>query len=419
LLMVHVDSMNHEPVERILLDTRRVFGPNLKIVAFGQYAEVFPDRLLIPHGCFDACISGEPEQTLTELAIRIRENRPFDDLAGLVSFSPVTGLTVRHAERELIQDLDTLPFPAYDVFNLDAYAKQSAFVPIWGKVRWGWILSSRGCPFHCLFCSPTLRKSCGGSYRAHSARYIADLAEKLVSTHGCNAIAFEDDIFSFSRERTLDLCDALIHRRLNIRWTAQTHLSTLDEELIRVMHNAGCSALCMGVEAGSDEIRAAIKSRSLSRETIQKNVELLKRHGIQPTLYFMIGNPGETLEQMEETLKLALELKPMTIQLAFFTPYPGSRAWEDYMSDKGVEPELSHYNRFTVNLSAATRDEVLNFYQRFYRKFYLNPDYIWRYLSQRLPYTMSQKSSGEWRLLLRSLAFIALPYHGIRWPKGK
>lgn len=417
-LVVHVDSMNQQVVLDIIRALRDKPGQRKPLIATGQYAEVFPDTLLLPEGPFDACVWGEPEDTLVELCRNLTRTGETGIVPG-ICIPDTGGGVLRNAERVLHKDLDALPHPAYDIFDLDAYAKQSAFVPIAGPVRWGWMLSSRGCPFNCEFCSPTLRKSCGSAYRAHTPGYVADLTERLITEFGCNALAFEDDVFSLSRSRTLAIADEFIARRLSIYWTAQTHLSTLDEDVIVRMYESGCRGLCMGVESGNDEIRGRIKGNSLPRKAIEENVALLHKHGIATTLYFMIGSPGETLDQMEETLNLALSLKPMMIQLAFYTPYPGSRAWTEYLRENGREADLSHYNRFTVNLSAATRDEVLAFYQKFYRRFYLNPEFIGRFLRHRLPYTIRQNGRREWLLLLRSLAFLAIPKHGIRLPRLK
>jgi radical SAM superfamily enzyme YgiQ (UPF0313 family) len=420
IVIAHVDSLNREVVVDLIGHLRETLQQQTKFVAFGQYAEIFPGQLLGPTGPFDSCVFGEPELTLVELCRNFSEGKDAQGVAGTAYSDPTTARLIRNEERDLIPDLDTLPHPAYDIFDLDLYAKQSSFVPIAGPVRWGWMLSSRGCPFNCEFCSPTLRKSCGRHYRSHSPSYVADVIEDLITRFGCNALAFEDDVFSLSRSRTMEIANELITRKLQIFWTAQTHLSTLDEELITRMKQSGCRGLCMGIEAGNDEVRKRIKSNSLSREMMIRNVALLHKHEIATTLYFMIGSPGETLEQMEETLQLALELKPMMIQLAFYTPYPGSRAWEQYVKETGSQPELSHYNRFTVNLSGAKREDVLAFYQKFYRSFYLSPDYILRFLRHRLPYTIRQTGSKEWLLMLRSLAFMSIPTHGIKlpWRKG-
>ncbi len=406
LIVLHVDSLNRDRAIAICNAIHEKLGSDLPVVAFGQYASAFPHRLLLPDVGFCACVRGEPEIILTRLASHLENKSEWSSIDGLSYYDSSEQCVVDNADQQLLEDLDSLPFPKYDLFDLDAYSKQSSFVPIKGKVRWGWILSSRGCPYDCLFCSPTLRKSCGQTYRSHSPSYVADLIESLLQQHGCNAFAFEDDEFSLSEERTLAICDEIISRGLKIYWTAQTHMATLTEAMIEKMEKAGCRGLCMGIESGNDDVRARIKGNSLPRRIIENNIALLRKTKINLTLYFMIGSPGETLEQMEETLALALKLKPMMIQLAYFTPYPGSRAWIEYMNGQDPDRVFSHYNAFSINLSAVDDKEVKRFFKHFYRTFYLNPGYVLRYIRKRLPYMLWQNSSGEFRLLMKSLLFI-------------
>ncbi|NOZ01071.1 MAG: radical SAM protein [Deltaproteobacteria bacterium] len=415
LLVVLLDSQNHGVVLEMLDDIRFRDGGRPSLIAMGQYADVFPERLAWPAGPFDACIVGEPEITLVELARRLTEGGEPRGIPGVVWADRVHGVTVRNVERPLIEDLDAMPLPAFGIFDLDSYSKQSSFVPVSHRLRWGWMLSSRGCPFNCRFCSPTLRKSTGMKYRAHSPGYVADAVEEMINVHGCNALAFEDDVFSLSRGRTIGICREFLDRGIDIPWTAETPLGTLDEETIRWMARAGCRGICAGVESGDDEIRDRLKGGSLKRDVLLRNVELLHQNHINLTLYFMIGSPGETREQMERTLDLAVKLKPMIIQLACFTPYPGSVAWDEYLAGRDIEPEMSHYNRYAVNLSAIGRKEVIGFYRHFYRRFYFRPEYIVGYLRHRLKYTLRQNWRREGAFLLRSLIYLAMPASSIRF----
>lgn len=420
MLILNVDSMNRDIVIDTAWAVRRHRGLSLPMIAIGQYADVFPESLVGPSGPFDVAVIGEPELTLVEVARAIAAGDAAGNQSG-IDFSGISGIVwtdrvraVRNTPRPLVSDLDTLPMPAYGLFNLDDYAKLSAYVPIAGRVRWGWIMSSRGCPFGCLFCSPTLRKSHGARYRVHSPRFVVDMIETLVRDHGCNAIAFEDDVFSLDRARTIAICDEIIARGLKVFWTAQTHLATLDEDLIAAMASAGCRGLCAGVESGDEDVRRTLKGNSLTNETIIRSAALLKKHGIELTAYFMVGCPGETLDQMKKTVKMASDMDPLMIQVAFFTPYPGSEAWDRYMVGGIHEPEMSHYNRFGVNLSAADRKEVERLHDRFYRKFYLSPRRVLRYATKRLPWVLLQSRGREFKLLFNTLVYLLAPVHSMK-----
>ncbi len=409
VFVVQVDSMNRDVMLDVIAQLKDRKEPPYRLVAMGQYADVFPEQLVGPSGPFDACVIGEPERSLAELLQIMKNGETYGRAQGVAWCEPVGRTFVRNEDRPLLDNPDDLPLPAYHLFDLDAYAKQSAFVPIHGPVRWGWILSSRGCPFGCLFCSPTLRKSHGKAYRVHSVERVLDMVETLVRDFGCNALAFEDDVFSLDKKRIKAICRGMIDRKLDVFWTAQTHLGTLDDELIECLYEAGCRGLCMGIESGDDALRDKIKGGSLPREKLLKNVSKLHETGINLTLYFMIGIPGETLEQMQKTLDLALELRPMMIQLAYFTPYPGSRAWDEYVSPEMEGSDVSHYNRFEINLTKVSTDDVRRFFRHFYRRFYLNPGFLWRYATRRLPYSIRQSEGKEWKLLFRAAMFFASP----------
>jgi radical SAM superfamily enzyme YgiQ (UPF0313 family) len=405
-LVVQADSQNLKVIREIVGWIRSTFPRPPMLVAMGPYADALPEKLLDGGKAFDACIVGEPEDTVVELASAVAAGASLEEIAGLAFLDGATGKPVRTAARPPINDLDRLPFPLYSGFDLDQYVKQSSFVPILGPVRWGWIMSSRGCPFDCEFCSPTLRKSHGAAYRTHSAAYVGDQAAHLVDRFGCNAIAFEDDLFSFSKAHTLDICDEFIRRRLGCFWTVQTHLATLDGEVIGRMRDAGCRGVCAGIETGDDSLRFRLKGGSLPRELILRNVRLIKERGMALTLYFMIGCPGETIEQMRSTFELAMELKPDMIQVAFFTPYPGSPAYGKL--DTGpLEEGMSHYDSYGMNMSDANREEVVGLYRRFYKGFYYHPETIARLVRGRLPYVITQHPLDELKLVWRAVSFMA------------
>jgi radical SAM superfamily enzyme YgiQ (UPF0313 family) len=405
LLVISLDSQNFDVIERLVRRLRGGRHRGTFIAAMGQYADTLPERLLAAEGLFNACILDEPELTLCELADAVIKGSSPDGIRGIV-YRLGEGGIVRTPQRPLIEDLDTLPFPLYSAFDLDRYLKQSSFVPLLGPVRWGWMLSSRGCPYNCDFCSATLRKSHGGRYRAHSPEYVGRLAAHLADDFGCRALAFEDDIFSQSRTRTLGICDEFMARGLDVKWTAQTHLATLDDEVIHRMQKAGCRGICAGVESGDDELRDRIKGGSLPREKITTNVRLIKESGISLTLYFMVGLPGETLEQMKKTFDFAIELSPDVVQVAYFTPYPGSPAAARLESGRMPDGRMSHYDGLSVNLSGIQNNELETMQRGFYRRYFYNLPMLWRIARHRLPYVLTQHPLEEFRLIARTLKYL-------------
>jgi radical SAM superfamily enzyme YgiQ (UPF0313 family) len=376
------------------------------LAAVGHIASTVPEFLLPPKGQFDVCVTGEPEITMRELCAAILSKKNLADIRGLVLPDPSGTGILRTEERSLVQDLDELSLPAYEYFPMPGYIKMSSHVPVFGRVRWGWLLTSRGCSFRCNFCSPLLRKSYGEKYRVHSIPYVLQQFDFFQEKLHCNAISFEDDVFSFSRTRTIELCRALAQRKKIIPWVAQTRIDTLDKEVIQEMKKAGCTGLCIGIESGDQNIREKFKNCKLTNEEIQNIIQSVHDADIHTTLYFMLGFPDETMEQMQKTFEFALRLKPLMIQVGFYTPYPGSPAWNDFIKNHQAEEILkaSHYNVMEFTFGKHKASEIWAFRQRFYRKFYLNFSYMWRYLSKRLPYTISK--GYEFSLIHDTLAWL-------------
>ncbi|MBM4386736.1 MAG: radical SAM protein, partial [Deltaproteobacteria bacterium] len=417
LAVIHVESLYYEKALQFGRAIKQWFKESL-LLAIGHVATTMPEILLEPNGPFDACVDGEPEMTILEAGAAVLSNGNLSDIPGLIlPASTPDGILRTTGRRDLIENLDSLPYPAYQYFQFERYAKMSCHAPIFGKVRWGWLLTSRGCSFGCSFCSPLLRKSHGTQYRAHSIGYVVNLVDMLQEKFRCNAIAIEDDVFIYSKKRTIEICEALASRPKPIPWTAQARIDTLDADLIFTMKRAGCVGLCIGIESGDMEIRKRYKNCNLSNEEIEEIIRLVHNSGIHTTLYFMLGFPGETPAQMKSTMVLARKLKPLMIQVAFYTPYPGSKAWEEFIADHPADKalRLSHYNEAGDSCGAVHSAELWEFRQRFYRNFYLNPRYIWRYMTGRFPYTVTQGReiklacgmlqwlAGRWRIKQNNL----------------
>lgn len=385
------------PSARSLIQKIRAAGAADFAVGYGPHATCLPESLLgTPTSpVADGCVIGEPEQVLVDLLEALEGRRRLDDVSGLTWWRSRDGVErslVANAEREPLTDLDRLPFVNYGLFDLSRYRVSNVHVPRF-RARWAPIMTSRGCPYGCTFCSPISRKSYGRKVRFHSARYVADNIAYLEREFGVNAVLMVDDLFTLDRDRVHELCDLLVARRSRVVWAAQTRADALDEDLVRHMREAGCRAMCLGVESGSERVlRQLNKGETL--EDIRRAVRLLHRHRLAVTLFFILGNPGETYEEALASIQLARELKPLIVQVSYLTPYPGSRIYEDLRRRDGEilgEGQLelfSHYNFIACNLSAMTTEQLAMLQRRFYAAFYLSPGYIGRYLVHRLPYRL-------------------------------
>jgi len=377
-------------------------------LAYGQHATTLPATML-RDGTFVACIQEEAELTLPHLLATLADNGHLSGVPGIVWHD---GRLRRSEPRPYVDDLDRLPFIDYSLFPQGRYRMASGTIPRFRPARWGFLLTSRGCPYDCIYCSPTLRLSHGKHYRAQSPEYVVDNFEYLIRAHGVNAIALPEDVFTLDRDRVLGICARLRRRRLGVPWVCQTRADCLDLELVREMKAAGCATVCLGVESGSERILSRLR-KGMTRRRIETAVDALHAVGIATTLFFMVGNPGETYEEFRQTLQFARRLRPLIIQVAYFTPYPGSRAFAQLVREGviGACPHgaalsaYSHYNRAGFNLSAMDERTLRALQGEFYRRYYLRPTYMWQYARHRLPYSLFD-ARHELGLLQAALPFL-------------
>lgn len=190
----------------------------------------------------------------------------------------------------------------------------------------------------------------------------------------------------------------MIRRRLPIRWTVQTRLDHLDRDLLRQMKRAGCVGIKVGIESGSLRISRLIRKELDPRHALQVSKEM-RQIGIPLTACFLIGNPTETLAEMEETYRFACRLDPFMIQVAYHTPYPGSESYAQYAQALDVEGR-SHFDGKPLNLSAESDASLVRFHRSFYLRYYLSPRHLFRYLLRRAPNTLAQ--GYEFQMILQT-----------------
>jgi radical SAM superfamily enzyme YgiQ (UPF0313 family) len=196
---------------------------------------------------------------------------------------------------------------------------------------------------------------------------------------GVNTLVFTDDVFNSSRERVLELCDAIRSSNLKITWKAQGRAHPVDLEMFRAMRQAGCSTFSIGVESGSPRILSLLR-KQINVEQIERAFSLARQAGLYRVGFFMVGSPTENEQDFQMTRDLLARLDPDMIQVAYFTCYPGSEAYRMFVgNDDNVDfAQMQHYERFQ-NLSAVP-DDVLRTWQKIlYKQFILRPSFLLRY----------------------------------------
>jgi radical SAM superfamily enzyme YgiQ (UPF0313 family) len=331
---------------------------------------------------YDAILLGEPEEAFFELFERIREDSGDVGTGWREDYRRFW----RDKIRFLVKSPDRLPFPHYTPAELHAY--RSIFpVRLARRVIWGYTIGMRGCPHDCEFCSEVMRVSVGKTLRRRSPQNIADELGHL-ARQGVNIVSFQDDSFSAHREFVRGVCDELIARGSRLPWMARVRVDEVDHELLKLMKQAGCIMLGIGVEAGSQRIIDNMKkTRSgepwpdLCRRVFRWTRELR----IGTNAYYVIGNPTETRREIEQTIRLAKELNSDSIQVHFYTPYPGSKAWERYKDRINTTEcsEMFHYAVPKLALSEVPVEELVKLRSEFYRSYILRPvfavDHLWKH----------------------------------------
>jgi radical SAM superfamily enzyme YgiQ (UPF0313 family) len=276
-------------------------GPHISIIG-GQALEMTTA---------DFAIAGEGEYALADLV----HNLEPQTVKGLIWRRD--SQIIENEKRELLNDLDSLPYPAFEDFEIDKYlCFLDKRLPI---------ITSRGCPFRCIYCCTPL--SMGHGFRARSPENVVDEICYWYEK-GWNVFDINDDVFTFKRERARRVCELLLERKLKITFNLAVGIraNSVDEELLRVLKEAGCRFISYGCEAGSDRILQAIK-KGIKTKDVENAVKLTRKVGINHKVNFIIGHPMEGYSDALESAKLAKRLKCNFVGFNNLIPYPGTEAY--------------------------------------------------------------------------------------------
>ena len=239
----------------------------------------------------DVVVRSEGEQTLLELTQELSNPNALNSIDG-ITFRK-NGQVIRTPNRPFMQNLDELPLPAYKFFPLEKYK-------LFGR-RMLPIITSRGCPSQCSFC--TSAQMFGKGFRARSPKNVVDELEWLKDEHGADAFTFYDDTFTLDKKRALKICEEMKNRKIGLPWDCQTRVSTVSRDLLLKMREANCQQVFFGVESGCQKILDAVK-KGTTVEQNEKAIRLAKDAGLFVAVSVMIGYPGETQEMLQETIDL-------------------------------------------------------------------------------------------------------------------
>jgi anaerobic magnesium-protoporphyrin IX monomethyl ester cyclase len=376
ITMLSVDKINALRTAEAI----RKISKDIVIVAGGAHVSAMPEETLSDSN-IDIITVGEGEYSMLDIVKELENEKP--DLGKIKGiWYKKDGAIMRNEQRPLTENLDELPFPARHLVDYERYFEASKSLqgsrslPKRGDV----VITSRGCPFGCVFCS--IRFSMGRGWRPRSPENVISEIEFLVEKYKIEHINFEDDNLTFDKDRMNRICDLLIEKGLNkkITWSTPNGVRAdrLDEPLLAKMKESGCVCIIVAPESGSQHVLDDIIHKSLRLEKVEEVVKICAKIGLHCDCFFVIGFPGETKENVEETLRFMDKIKglgghPLPPFIA--QPYYGTDLYNiakenGYMTKKdGEELELAYINEgSSMKVPGLEQDYLLNIRRSFQRK---------------------------------------------------
>lgn len=339
-------------------------NPEIKVVVGGAHPSAMPEEV-IRRKDVDYVIIGEGEESfLAVVEYALRQKGTLAAVDGL-AYKDEDGIHM-NKKKHYIEALDSIPFPFRKIFPMDVYLAA-------GRNS---IITSRGCPHNCSFCS--IHCVWGRQWRARSPLNVVEEIELLVKEYNIEFISFDDDNMSFDKKRFQGICQGIIDRGLHILWNTPNGISiaTLDKDLLCKMKESGCYALNLAIESGDPIILHKIMRKAITLEMVRNVVKWCKELGILTLGYFVIGIPGETKGSMMRSFDFAKELLLDVVNVFIATPYPGSQLYQECLKNKYLKSsELVNYTAFdaiieTPLLKSSEVQEFLHFFVGEYKKFH-------------------------------------------------
>jgi radical SAM superfamily enzyme YgiQ (UPF0313 family) len=349
----------------------------IKIIVGGPHASILYQELL-DSPWIDFCARGEGENIMREIVRCFKNKKPLAKILG-ISYKRNKKI-ISNSDMPLIENLDSLPFPAWYLFDLKKYknfvSNEKLSLPI---------VTSRGCPFNCTFCYKGIF---GKRWRFRSPKNIIEELKYIIKKFHIEEFSIADDNFTLNPKRAIEFCEHIIKNKIKIKWrcTNGIRADLASHKLFNTMKMAGCYLVAFGVETGDEEILKKINKGETINQ-IKNAFKIAKEEKLETLGFFMFGNLGENEKTMEKTIRLAKEINPDYAQFSIATPFPGSamfweikkngkfliNSWKDYVFYEGKP--IFYYPGLDTNI-------ITKMYQKAYLGFYIRPTYIYRWLKK-------------------------------------
>lgn len=363
-----------------LTDAIKNACPQIKIIVGGAHPTALPEQTMEECSSIDYVCIGEGETVIVDFLKYVSGKKKETDIPSLAYRS--NGQIKKNPSVGFVKDIDCLPKPARHLLPMDRYkltasrTKNSRFCPT--------IILARGCPFDCQFCSHPF----GRTFRHHSVERIIEEIEEIQRQFRSNQFNFEADTLTLNKKFITELCEAIITEKLDIKWTCESRVDTVDEIILQKMKDAGCWQISYGVESGSQRLLDIIH-KGIKKKDVVKVFDLTRKTGISIRSFFMLGLPTETVEESMETINFAKFLNSLWAQFTLTIPYPGTPMF----SQLQAQGKIRHFRWSDYNTwggwagkslpyvpEGRTEGELKNLQKKAMRLYYMRPNMLLRYL---------------------------------------
>lgn len=368
VLVLEAPTVSFPLVMDVIQEIKENIG--CEIVLAGSHVTALAKEVMEKYPFIDYCLLGEYELTLKELMEHLGKESESNK-----SLRAIKGLGFRHGNeiivnerRELLKDLDSLPFPDREDLPIKYYHD----FEIAGKPC-AQLLTSRGCPSGCIFCVERQVMWASPFYRKRNSAKVVDEMVFVKEKYGAKQVYFDDETMTINRKHVKSICDEIIDRELDIPWTCMGDI-TLDYDTLKLMGKAGCVGVKFGVETVNTKTLSEISKTFLNLEKAKQFVKWCKELNIWSHATFMIGLPGDTEKDVSETLKFAIDLDIDSAQFSIATPFPGTPFF-DMARENGWLTTLDWTmydgaNCAVINYPWLKKEEIEKLYQNALKKFY-------------------------------------------------
>lgn len=366
---ISIPTFSLKNAEKLINIIRRI-NEDVFIFGGGTHCSLFPKETLDMMD-LDAVIKGEGEKAIKHLSNHLKDSN-LNSIPGI--YYKENGKVIKGKAPEVIDDLDSIPFPSHSLVNKYDYGFISNFKPF--KKNFTAMITSRGCPYRCSFCSRDL--FIGRNYRQRTAENVLEEIE-FVTSLGYNGIIFVDDNFLLNKKRTLRIMDGIINRDLDLTMIVEgARVDAVDKELYKKMWEAGVRLISFGIESGNQDVLDFYNKR-ITLKQIRKAVNMANESGFFTVASFILGAPFETKDHFKNTINFACLLPLDFVEFYLLEYRVGSQLWKQAIKDGKIQKNQYFVRGCKENdLGIMSKEELEKWQKKAYKSFYLRPEYFFR-----------------------------------------